>query len=95
MGKSIKFLNNLLLDSSSIVHDKITLDDHFNSNVYQLQYATFLPDNTDLNTGIVYDSAKARNVFGDFKAKYNVEVAEGNIFVAGNEAINEMVKIEE
>ena len=41
--------------------------------------------NTDLNTGIVFDSAKARNVFGDFKAKYNVEVAEGNIFVAGNE----------
>lgn len=38
--------------------------------------------NTDLSTGIVYDSAKARESFEEFKAKHNVEIAEGNIFVA-------------
>ena len=38
--------------------------------------------NTDSETGIVYDSQKARDVFGDFKTKFNVEVAHGNIFVA-------------
>ena len=38
--------------------------------------------NTDLNKGIVYDSQKARDVFGEFKTKYNVDIAEGNIFVA-------------
>ena len=38
--------------------------------------------NTDSETGIVYDSQKSRDVFGDFKTKYNVEVAHGNIFVA-------------
>lgn len=61
MGKSIKFLNNLLLDSSSIVHNKITLDSHFNSNVYQLQYATFLPDNTDLNTVVIPGTYMSKN----------------------------------
>ncbi|MBQ4077982.1 hypothetical protein IJD15_02235 [bacterium] len=39
-------------------------------------------DNTDLNSGMVFDSAKAKDVFQDFKAKYNVKVSEGNIFVA-------------
>lgn len=38
--------------------------------------------NTDLTTGIVYDSQKARDSFEEFKAKHNVEIAEGNIFVA-------------
>lgn len=38
--------------------------------------------NTDLRTGIVYDSQKARDSFEEFKAKHNVEIAEGNIFVA-------------
>lgn len=61
MGKSIKFLNNLLLDSSSIVHNKVTLDTHFNSNVYQLQYATFLPDNTDLNTVVIPGTYMSKN----------------------------------
>ncbi len=40
-------------------------------------------NNTDLSTGIVYDSQEARERFEDFKGKYNVEVAQGNIFVAG------------
>ena len=40
-------------------------------------------DNADPNTGIVFDSAKARGVFGEFCDKYNVSKAEGNIFVAG------------
>lgn len=61
MGKSIKFLNNLLLDSSSIVHNKITLDSHFDSNIYQLQYATFLPDNVDLNTVITPGTYMSKN----------------------------------
>lgn len=38
--------------------------------------------NTDLTTGIVYDSQKARDSFEEFKTKHNVEIAEGNIFVA-------------
>ena len=38
--------------------------------------------NTDLETGIVYDSEKARASFEEFKAKHNIEVAHGNIFVA-------------
>ena len=38
--------------------------------------------NTDLETGIVYDSEKARNAFATFCEKYNVDFAEGNIFVA-------------
>ena len=38
--------------------------------------------NTDSQTGIVYDSQRAKDVFGEFKTKYNVEVAHGNIFVA-------------
>ena len=38
--------------------------------------------NTDLNTGIVFDSEKARTSFEAFKEKHNVTVAEGNIFVA-------------
>ncbi|MBQ8886097.1 MAG: hypothetical protein IJY61_00155 [Candidatus Gastranaerophilales bacterium] len=38
--------------------------------------------NTDLTTGIVYDSEKARTSFEEFKTKHNVTVAEGNIFVA-------------
>ena len=40
--------------------------------------------NTDLETGIVYDSAEARQAFTNFCEKYDVQVAEGNIFVAGN-----------
>ena len=39
-------------------------------------------NNTDLQTGIVYDSEKARNSFSEFCKKYNVDFAEGNIFVA-------------
>lgn len=38
--------------------------------------------NTDLETGIVYDSEKARESFSEFCEKYDVEFAEGNIFVA-------------
>ena len=38
--------------------------------------------NTDLETGIVYDSQKARDGFSAFCEKYNVDFAEGNIFVA-------------
>lgn len=40
-------------------------------------------DNTDAETGIVYDSKEARSAFADFCEKHNVETAEGNIFVAG------------
>lgn len=40
--------------------------------------------NTDLSTGIVYDSQQARESFEQFKEKHNVEVAEGNIFVASH-----------
>lgn len=49
MGKSIKFKEDVYLDSSSIARDKKTLDEHFDTNVYQLQWATILPDGTDLN----------------------------------------------
>ena len=38
--------------------------------------------NTDLETGIVFDSEKARTSFEAFKEKHNVTIAEGNIFVA-------------
>ena len=38
--------------------------------------------NTDLETGIVYDSEQARDGFSAFCEKYNVDFAEGNIFVA-------------
>ena len=38
--------------------------------------------NADLETGIVYDSEKAKDALANFCEKYNVEVAEGNIFVA-------------
>ncbi len=40
--------------------------------------------NADLDTGIVFDSKAAHEAFDDFCEKYNVDVAEGNIFVAGN-----------
>ncbi len=39
--------------------------------------------NTDLTTGIVYDSPEAKDSFGNFCEKYNVQEVEGNIFVAG------------
>ena len=39
--------------------------------------------NTDLTTGIVYDSPEAKDSFGNFCANYNVQEVEGNIFVAG------------
>ena len=38
--------------------------------------------NTDLETGIVFDSKKARTSFEAFKEKHNIEIAQGNIFVA-------------
>ena len=38
--------------------------------------------NTDLRTGVVFYSEKARASFEEFKAKHNVTVAEDNIFVA-------------
>ena len=41
-------------------------------------------DNVDLDTGIVYDSPKARKMLENFKEKYNIEDIRGNIFVAGN-----------
>lgn len=44
---------------------------------------TDFANNADPETGIVFDSAKSRNVFGEFCQKYNIEKAEGNIFVAG------------
>ncbi|MCD7781027.1 MAG: hypothetical protein LUH05_10210, partial [Candidatus Gastranaerophilales bacterium] len=37
--------------------------------------------NTDLDTGIVYSDETARESFDNFKEKYNVETAHGNIFV--------------
>lgn len=40
--------------------------------------------NTDLKTGIIYDSQKAKDSFEAFCSKYHVKSAEGNIFVAGN-----------
>ncbi len=40
--------------------------------------------NTDLESGIVYDSPKARESLESFKEKYNVQSVRGNIFVAGN-----------
>ena len=42
----------------------------------------FFAKNTDLETGIVFDSEKARTSFEAFKEKHNVTIAEGNIFVA-------------
>lgn len=41
-------------------------------------------NNTDLETGIVYDSQKARASFENFCEKFDVKNAAGNIFVAGN-----------
>ena len=40
--------------------------------------------NTDLESGIVFDSEQARNSFNDFCSKYEVQSARGNIFVASN-----------
>ncbi|MGM9994090.1 MAG: sugar phosphate nucleotidyltransferase [Candidatus Avigastranaerophilus sp.] len=40
-------------------------------------------NNTDPETGIVYASQDARGAFDNFCSKFGVDVAEGNIFVAG------------
>ncbi len=41
-------------------------------------------NNTDLNTGIVFDSAEAKDSFNNFCDKFDVTSVKGNIFVAGN-----------
>ena len=40
--------------------------------------------NTDLETGIVYDSPRAREALDSFSEKYDVQSVRGNIFVAGH-----------
>ena len=40
--------------------------------------------NTDLNTGIVYDSKHAQDALQNFKEKRNVSQIYGNIYVAGH-----------
>lgn len=52
MAKSIKLDNELLLDSTSIAHDRKTLKQQFENNIYQLNEANVVSTIESLNTMI-------------------------------------------